>query len=875
MDTAWELQFLGRISARRGDQVVTRFASSRVAALLARLALFPKRDHPREELIDLLWPDSDIAAGRLNLRVALASLRRQLEPPDVLPGTVLFADRSTIHLRSAAFRCDVADFEAALQDAAHHSASREALNRAIALFTGELLPGFYDEWISEERERLNALFEEAGKQRDELPEAASALPTPPARMPGADAPALRGFPLQWTRFFGREAEAAAIIRRLSEKETWLVSLTGPGGSGKTRLAMEAARQAATLRCFEGPLCFVPLADLSDARSLPDAIAQSLSLTRTANEPILDQIAAHLLALPPALLVLDNFEHLVERGAPLLFSLLSRVPSLTCLVTSRRRLALPGEKEFPVPPLPLPDKDGTADQVAQVPSVQLFVDRAQVSRPDFQITAHNASAVAALCRTLEGIPLALELAAARTPVLTPSQMNERLQKRFEVLTSRRGDKTGRHRSLWAALSWSYDLLPPGLQQFFSRLSVFRGGWTAEAAQAVCEEPLALEYLTQLRERSLATLEEMSGEMRFRLLETLREFGEEQLDALERDTLARRHADWYGEMARDAEAQLTKPDQAHWLDRMEADHDNLRVALRFRLAAPEDSEEDTGAAFTLCAGLWRFWSIRGYHASAGEWIQQVLARPGGPAEPRARAANGGGNLAYVRGDYAAAEALYAEALTLMRALDWKTAIAACLCNLGMVATAREDYALAQSLQAESLARWRETDSVRGVAFTLQCQGVTAQHLNDYALARRLHEESHALWVTLQDDSGQLWTLANLAALAKEEGDLDTATVLTAQALALCVKLQDKHALHALLAQAAGLAADRGEPYRAGRLHSASETLRRRIGAGLSPRDAADREAQRAEIRAKLSSTEYAAAWADGEALTSEQAIAIAQE
>ncbi len=882
MNAPWEFQFLGKLRARRGEQVITRFASSRVAALLARLALFPHRDHPREELIDLLWPDSDLAAGRLNLRVALSSLRRQMEPPDVPPGSVLTADRSVLRLRPAAFGCDVQKFEAAVKEAARASSpadKRRALDEAAAFFAGELLPGFYDDWVVEERERLNALCEDVQQQRDALPQAVSVgtgqiaaiFPAAPAA-----SPVLLNFPLQWTRFFGREAETAAIVRRLADPQTRLVTLSGPGGSGKTRLALEAARQAAV--CFPGPVCFVALADLADAAAIPDAVAQSLSLPRSASEPILDQIASHLLPLPPSLLVLDNFEHLAERGAPLLFSLLGRVPSLTCLATSRRRLALPGEWEFPVPPLPLPPEGENADQAARNPSVQLFTDRAQAGRPDFQITAHNAGAVTALCRTLEGIPLALELAAARVAALTPAQINDRLQKnlekRFELLTSRRGDKGGRHRSLWAALAWSFDLLPLPLQLFFSRLSVFRGGWTAEAAEAVCGEPQALEYLTQLRERSLVIIDDQAGEMRFRLLETLREFAAEQLAPEETAALARCHADWYGTVARDAEQQLTRPDQALWLDRMETDHDNLRLALTFRLTAATGSEEDTDGAFMLCAGLWRFWSVRGYHQSAGEWMRRALARPGGNPEFRARTANGAGNLAYVQGDYPAAEAFYTEALTIMRGLEWKTAIAACLCNLGMVATAREDYAQAQALQAEALIRWRETDSLRGPAFTLQCQGVTAQHLKDYPLARRLHEESFALWTELNDDEGQLWTLANLAAIAKEEGDLPQSAATAARALALCMKLQDKHALHALLAHAACLHAEGGDPARAARLQGASEAIRRRIGAGLSSRDAADRDRHRAEVRAALGDADYAAQWADGAVLTDEQAVAEAR-
>ena len=892
MNAPWHFQLLGRLCASRGDHVVTRFASSRVSALLARLALFPRRDHPREELIELLWPGSDSDAGRLNLRVALASLRRQLEPPDVPPGSILFADRHILRLHSPACRCDAVDFEEALKDAAHAAGPakrRAALDWAISLFSGELLPGLYDEWVLEERERLNALYENALQQRDALPESTllaeaslseaslsetTAFPAIETARQEPPAPAVAGFPLQFTRFFGRAEETAEIAGLLPDPQIRLVTLTGPGGSGKTRLAVEAVRQAQAL--FSGPLCFVPLADLSDAQFILDAVARSLSLAPSPSEPVQEQIAAHLLKLPPALLVLDNFEHLVETGAPLLFSLLSRLPALTCLVTSRRRLALPGERELPVPPLPLPAKNLNGDEaasfVAQIPSVQLFADRAQAARPDFQITAGNAAAVAALCRTLEGIPLALELAAARTPALTPAQINERLTKRFDVLTSRRGDKGGRHRSLWAALAWSYDLLSPEMQRFFDGLSVFRGGFTVDAAEAVCEEPRALDYLTQLRERSLLTIEETPDEMRFRLLETLREFGGEQLSADDGAALAWRHADWYVALAREAWPQITGPDQARWLDRLEADHDNLRQALGFWLAADAADDHATEAALEICGSIWRFWYTRGHYRSGLEWMRQALARPGGLPYTRARVANAAGNLAKDQSDYSAAEAFYGEALEIMRGLGLKTSIGACLCNLSMVVMHREDYALAQAMQAEALALRREAGDMPGVAFTLSCQGETAHRQKDYAEARRLYGECLELWEQFDDDSGRMATLPNLAVLAWEEGDRDTSIALTARALALCVKLGNRHALHSLLAHFAVLAADRGKARHAATLQAASEAIRERIGVGLSAPEKADREAQRAEVRAQLSAADYAAAWTEGETLTDAQAIAL---
>ena len=876
MDTLWRFQMFSRLSAQRGDRIVTRFASSRTAALLARLAFFPQQAHTRAELIELLWPDGDPEAGRPRLRVVLASLRRQLEPPDIAPGSVLVADRNVIQLHSDTCRCDVAEFEAALKAAARaptHERKRAALDRAITLYTGELLPGFYDDWIVEERERLESLYEDACDQRRRLPisgveaEAAGEQASEPK---GAN---LRGFPLQFTRFFGREWESAQVAEWLRSPQTRLVTLTGPGGAGKTRLAAHAAQAAAD--GFRGPVCFVPLADLTEASLICDAVLGALVLPRLATSTPLEQVITALSGLPPALLVLDNFEHLVERGAPLVSSLLTRLPALTCLVTSRRRLSLPGEREYPVPPLPLPDADGTAAQIARTASAQLFVDRAQSARPDFQLTPSNAAAVATLCRTLEGIPLAIELVAARAMTLTPTQMKERLTQRFALLTSRRGDKGTRHRSLWAALEWSHDLLPPDLRRFFAGLSVFRGG-TAEAAEAVCEEPQALEFLTQLRERSLLVIEDSQEERRFRLLETLREFGTEHLPPEERQPLARRHAEYFLRLAEEASPCLTGPGQRLWLDRLEADHENLRRALTWWLAEDGGAEEDgADGALRMCGALWRFWAVRGHYAGGRDWIEQALARPGGSPEARGLAANGAGNLASEQADYPAAEAWYRESLAVMRALDHRAAVAACLSNLGRIAMHRENYEEADALHEEALALRRADGHSAGIAYTLECQAVVAQHQRDYARSRRLHEESLALWEEQGNDGGRMWALGNLAAISSEEGDDIASARLYAEALGLCLVLQDRHALYSLLGSLAGLAARRGDLGKAATLAGASEHLRAQTGAGMHANDAADFHASLVPARDGLSAAEYDAAWAAGEAMTADQAVAYALE
>jgi predicted ATPase/DNA-binding SARP family transcriptional activator len=632
--------------------------------------------------------------------------------------------------------------------------------------------------------------------------------------PRAEAGYVSHLPLQFTRFLGREEEIAQLRELLMAPGTRLVTLTGPGGSGKTRLALEVAE--GLVEAWRGAVWFVPLEDLQQAWLMGEATRDALGLPpSSAGEPLEQVVGA--LARQPTLLLLDNFEHLMTEGAPLVRTLLKRVPSLTCFVTSRQRLSLAGEREFHVLPLRTPNGATTPEQLIRFDSVRLFIDRAQAVRPDFQVTPANAAAVAALCNRLDGIPLALELAAARAQVLSPVQMLTHLEQRFAFLVSRRRDSDERHRTLRAALDGSYQLLSPELQQFFARLCVFRGGWRLEAAEVVCQtggadgtscrpgSGLVLDYLEQLRECSLVQVEEGPVEMRFRMLETLREYAREQLTSEERTVLERLHAAYYLALAEETEARLTRPEQGAWLDRLEQEHDNLRAALDW---AEESGQAERG--LQLGGALWRFWYVRGYIAEGRRRLARLLALPGAAGCPAARAnvLYGIGMLSYAQGDYQGARLFYQESLSVFRGLGDQQSIAALLTNLGIVTLYERDYETASALYQESLEIQRELGNQRGVVAALNHLGFAALRQSDYRTASALYQEILAIQRALSDQRGVVAALDNLGNLALRQDDFAAARALYQESLALWRALGNKRGIVAALHSLAEVAQEQGD-------------------------------------------------------------------
>ena len=716
-------------------------------------------------------------------------------------------------------------------------------------------------------------------------------------------------PTQLTSFVGRESEMEEVKRLLSNAR--LLTLIGTGGCGKTRLSLQVA--ADLIEAYEDGVWLVELAALTDSALVPQAVASALGVREEPNRSLTATLIDYLKSRH-LLLLLDNCEHLIDACAQLADVLLRACPNLQILATSREVLGIAGETIWRVPSLSLPDPNqwsmsqrvnesmslthSPIASLTQFEAVRLFVDRATAVQPRFIVTVQNAPAIAQICHRLDGIPLAIELAAARVKMMTAEQIAAHLDDSFRLLTGGSRTALPRQQTLRALIDWSYDLLSREEQILLRRLSVFAGGWRLEAAEQVCADaqetgvgeresggageqsalvlpsshsPIlpsdVLDVLSHLVDKSLVMVDETGKAARYYLLETVRQYSRDRLvESGEAERVRQRHRDYFLALSEEAEPHLISAEQAAWLDRLETEHDNLRAALHWSV--------ETETRLRLASALWRFWYVRGYLSEGRSWLEGALARSDSVVPSvRAKALNGAGTLAWAQGDYDASQRFHEESLALYRKLDHQDGIAAALNGLGMVASSQHDYAAARPLFEETLALYRQLGNKVRVATLLSNLGTMLSDLRDYTAARPLLEEGLTLLRELGHKGAEAMACHNLGVVLCAEGDYEMARLRFQEGLTIQRALWDKRGIAMSLVSLGVVVAYEGEYERATRLLGAAMSTREEINIPLTTTSYPDYERLVATARTELGEESFATAWVQGQGMTLEQAVECA--
>lgn len=927
------LRLLGRFRVELEGRAV-RLPTRESRLLLAYLALRPE-SHAREKVAALFWPDVPDASARASLRNALSTLRRKLGRG------LLLSDRESVRLDPEfPIRVDALELrEQATRFLEAPSPDPSAV--AVDSYSDDLLVDFYEDWVSVEREALRTLYlktlleltrqmrsrSEYDRARDfaerilardpaderahrhlmfchvalgdrgaalrqyeacrsALSEELAVEPAPATKKlrdwvrdaPGERLPieaSITNLPIPATAFVGRRREMATVKDLLASVR--LLTLTGAGGSGKTRLAIQAATDL--VDAHPDGVWWVELAALSEAELLPRAVAKALGVPEVASRPIAETLASFLRPRR-LLLVLDDCEHLAAACAQLVERLLRECPHLEVLATSREVLGVPGEHVWSVPTLrvPEPGRELPAARLLEFEAVELFVRRAQAAAPGFALTEENAPALAELCRRVDGLPLAIELAAARVKVLGVEQIAARLGNALDLLTGGSRTAPPRHRTLRAAIDWSFALLSEEEKALLRRLSVFAGGWTLSGAEAICAdgglvESGILDLLSHLVEKSLVEVQERGEETRFRMLQTIRHYAAERLlDSGELERVRTRHLEHFLHLVETADPHmgymLSDPEMDRWLGRLEPEQDNLRAAARWSL----EREASTDAGLRLLSLQHAFWFARGRFAEGRAWLERLLARSADvPAATRAQALLTFGYVACWQGDFATGRAPLDEALALFRRLGDGSGVAFATHGVGFVALGEGDAEAARPLFEEALRRSREADDRWAESFALHFLAIVLSYQGDHARAKSYFEEGDEIIRSLGGHrQGQAFSLFHLGRIARLQGDPSTARSHHAEGLRLFRKAGDRRGIGYSLAGFAALAAAEGDAERAARLSGAVASLEAVLGAFLEAPLQVEHDRELSTVREELGAETFTALAAEGRAMGLEQAV-----